>query len=220
MNYQDQYKKEYAKELQQNVALVRKQLKNKDVQLVKKIKKRSDEYGIPVNKIIDEIFNCDTAVIPFVKIPAKQNFYEKTAVRMIKEIEGVLNFNNLPNNQLYVCNGAVFDKDELRNYPSGKTLDFKWEYKNYTIYASHKYTKDTGGAQDSQYKELQEFIKECRDTKLSKTIFIAIADGDYYFTENGRAGTTKIEHLKSLCTQKTIACRMENLKSELDTLCN
>ena len=60
-------------------------------------------------------------------------------------------------------------------------------------------------------------IRQSRDTKLSKTIFIAIADGDYYMTENGKAGTTKIEHLASLCTRKVIACRMEN--AELDSVC-
>lgn len=138
---------------------------------------------------------------------------------MIQNMEGVKNFQKLPNHSTYVCNGSVIQRKELKIYPAAKTIDFKWEYKDYTIFASHKYTKDSGGSQDNQYKDLQEFIKQSRDTKLPKTIFIAIADGDYYMSENGRAGTTKMEHLASLCTLKVMACRMENLIEQLHSAC-
>lgn len=184
-----------------------------------KINKRSEEYDIPVETIIDEIKKYNTAVIPFVISPSRQNFYENMAYIMIKNISGVYNLVNLPNNKLFVYGGAVISKSKLKQYPKTKTLDFKWDYNGYSIYASHKYTKDTGGAQDNQYKDLQDFIRESKDTNLSRTIFVAIADGDYYLNRNGRAGTTRIEHLKSLCTNKVVACRMENLKQKLDMLC-
>ena len=223
-DYQDKYKKEYAKEMKKNFSLVREQLRNKNDDLMYKIKKRSNEYGIPEKQIIVEIAKYDTAVIPFVISPARQNFYEKIAYSIIKNIEGISELEKLPNNNLFVCNGVIMNKDvlkKLKQYPSAKTIDFKWNYNEYSIYASHKYTKDSGGSQDSAYKDLQEFIKASRDTKLVKTIFVAIADGDYYFTEDGNAeaGTTKMKHLESLCTQKVIACRMETLKEKLDKVC-
>lgn len=67
------------------------------------------------------------------------------------------------------CDGAVIEKNELKLYPKAKTIDFEWDYKGYKIYASHKYTKDRGGAQDNQYKDLQEFIRQCRESTLKKT---------------------------------------------------
>ena len=216
-DYQKKYKKAYAKALKENFSLVRKQLQDKDTDLMKKITNRAKEYGISESIIIKDIQKCDTAIIPFAKSPAKQNFYENTACQMIQNMTGVENFQKLPNHSTYVCNGSIIQRKELKIYPSAKTIDFKWQYKEHTIFASHKYTKDSGGSQDNQYRDVQEFIRQSRDTKLSKTIFIAIADGDYYMTENGKAGTTKIEHLASLCTRKVIACRMEN--AELDSVC-
>ncbi len=219
MDYQKIYKEKYAEAVRKNYALVRKQLRDEDPSLMDKIQKRSAEYNIPIKTIIKEIQQYKTAVIPFVKSPARQNFYEKTAASMIRAMDGVCDFKELPNDKLFICQGAVIKKEDLKQYPTAKTLDFEWAYKKYKIYAYHKYTKQGGGTQDTQYKDLQSFIKESRDTKLRKTIFVAMADGDYYLTENGRAGMSRIENLESLCTNKIIACRMENLKQKLDIIC-
>ncbi len=135
----------------------------------------------------------------------------------------VSNFINLPNDELYVVGGVILNKDELeksKKYSTAKTLDFKWDYKDYEIYASHKYTKDKGGAQNHQYKELQDFIKSNRDSLLENTIFVAIADGEYYSTKDTKASMTKMQYLESLCTAKVIACNMDNLINKLDAVCN
>ena len=187
---------------------------------MEKIGRRAEEFGLTSDEIIKDIESCKTAVIPFCKNPNKQNFYEKIAADMIKDMYGVDGFEKLPNQSLYVSDGVVFKNKEHKKYPKAKTLDFKFRYKNYTIYASHKYTKDSGGSQDNQYKDLQDFIIQSRDTKIPQTVFIAIADGDYYSNQNGKAGTTKMEHLKSLCTKKTGACRMEGLIDCLNSLCD
>lgn len=72
-------------------------------------------------------------------------------------------------------------------------------------YVSHKYTKDEGGAQDNQYKDIQEFLKNSRDTSLKNTIFLAICDGDYYKQKDSKTGDiTKIERLKKLTDNKTV----------------
>ena len=143
-DYQKEYKEEYAKALKENFSLVRKQLENKDVSLMNKIQNRADEYRIPASTIIKEIERCDTAIIPFVKNPSKQNFYEKTACTMIENMRGIKNFHKLANQSTYVCNGSIIERTELRIYPSAKTIDFRWEYKGYKIY--DKYTKDSGGS--------------------------------------------------------------------------
>ncbi len=83
MNYQQEYKTKYQRAVEENFDSVREELKNKDADLMQKIEKRSAEYGIPEADIIKDIKACDTAVISFVKSPAKQNFYEKTVATMI-----------------------------------------------------------------------------------------------------------------------------------------
>ena len=138
----------------------------------------------------------------FAKNPSKQNFYEKMAAERIKKIKFIGDFKNLPNQYLYVLRGAIIKKNYLKVYPQAKTIDFSFKYKKYQIYVSHKYTKESGGAQDNQYKDLQDFIKKCRDCKTSNHFFLAIADGDYYNKENGRAGVTRLKNLKSMCTRK------------------
>lgn len=71
-DYQNEYKKAYAKALKENFSLVRRQLKDKDADLMKKIANRAKEYGIPESAIIKDIQKCDTAIIPFAKNPAKK----------------------------------------------------------------------------------------------------------------------------------------------------
>ena len=109
---------------------------------VLRLKIAVDEYGIQA--IIKEIEKCNTAIIPFVKNPSKQNFYEKTACTMIDNMRGIKNFHKLSNQSTYVCNGSIIERTELRIYPSAKIIDFRWEYKGYKIY--DKYTKDSGGS--------------------------------------------------------------------------
>ena len=113
-DYQKEYKKAYAKALKENFSLVRRQLRNEDTGLMKKITNRAREYGISESTIIKDIQKCDTAIIPFAKNPAKQNFYENTACQMIQSMEGVENFQKLPNHSTYVYNGSIIQRKELK----------------------------------------------------------------------------------------------------------
>ena len=161
-DYQKEYKEEYAKALKENFSLVRKQLKNKDVSLMNKIQNRADGYGIPA--IIKE--ECDTAIIPFVKNPSKQNFYEKTT--MIENMRGIKNFHKLSialfMQSTYVCNGSIIERTELRIY--AKTIDFRWEYKGYKIY--NKYTKGSGGSNTKICKNLSNKVENYPKQFLSR----------------------------------------------------
>ena len=50
--------------------------------------------------------------------------------------------------------------------PQSKSIDFSWNTKDYTIYASHKYTKDEGGHQTNQYEDLQNFITAANNSSM------------------------------------------------------
>lgn len=87
---------------------------------------------------------------------------------------------------------------------TAKTIDFMWKTKNFQIYASHKYTKEGGGGQDNQYKDLQEFIKEANQSNLNNTLFLSIADGGYYQTMDTDARMKRIDYLKKLSNRENV----------------
>ncbi len=202
----------------QNMREVVALLEQEDSSLITKIRNASKKYGIPEQQIRENIKNeLPIALAFFSKDPKKQNVYEKIAANYIKKIQGVTNFQNLPNNKFFVVNGKIVTK-EHKQLSNAKTIDFYFEYNSKKIYASHKYTKDKGGAQDHQYKDLQNFINNVRDNTDRETIFIAIADGDYYNTKDNRADLTKIKNLKAKCTKTVKVCTIYDLQKELQTL--
>ena len=103
--------------------------------------------------------------------------------------------------------------------PAAKTIDFQWQTGKYTVYATHKYTKESGGAQDNQYSDLHLFIKEANESHSSDDAFVAIADGPYYNLPNTIRGATKIESLRQASNKRNVfACTMDDLSKLLARL--
>lgn len=202
MNYEEQYQKQ----LNHNLSKVLKDLDKKETTL--KILNWSKKFGFSFqtikNKIKeDEIFRCI-----FIKDPAKQNLYEKTAAKYIKSIKNVDDFKSLPSggrNAIYLTKGKILKGELLKNKSKDiKSIDFTWKTNDIVFYASHKYTKDNGGAQDNQYKDIQDFLYHARDCNELNVIFLAICDGNYYLSKDSKTGDkTKIERLRRLTDNKT-----------------
>ena len=188
--------------------------------LDKKIDNFCNQHDLDRKDVIKEINNSYIVAACFAVNPNKQNLYEKEAAKFISRIDGVIDFKNLSNNAKCVSNGGVSSKQELSDrgeVSTAKTIDFEWTYGGWTFFASHKYTKQSGGTQDTAYKDLQSFIKESAPTTLKKVHFVAIADGDFYQQEDPQAGKLKIDRLKSLAFSKQVhACTID----ELETLMN
>jgi len=61
-----------------------------------------------------------------------------------------------------------------------------------------------GGAQDNQYKDIQDFLNHSRDCNEKNTIFLAICDGNYYLQKDSKTGDeSKIKRLQRLTDNKT-----------------
>jgi hypothetical protein len=121
----------------------------------------------------------------FIKEPSRQNVYEKTAFRLLKEItkDDELEVIKLPNKgpkSLYVINGSLKNNLNKSKRKQQKSIDFKITLTNFTIYIAHKYTGLSGGSQDNQKNDLSGFITNANKNKDPKKIFLAIADGPYY----------------------------------------
>lgn len=200
------YKKEYKERVQKNLQNVLKELETKDMKL--KISNWSNKFGYSFDEIKkkvidDEIFRC-----LFAKDPAKQNFYQKLASQYIRSLNIVKNFKVLPaggKNAIYLTKGKIFKGESLKKQPKDtKSIDFTWNCKDYIFYASHKYTEKSGGDQDNQYKDIQDFPNHARDCHEKNTIFLAICDGDYYLQKDSKTGgKTKIKRLQRLTDNET-----------------
>jgi len=216
------YKKLYQEQLQKNLQNVLKELETKDMQL--KIDNWANKFGYSFDgikkKIIDDkIFRC-----VFAKDPAKQNLYQNIASKYINSLEIVKNFQVLPaggDNAIYLTNGKILKGSSLKNQSKDiKSIDFVWNCKNLTVYTSHKYTEISGGAQDNQYKDIQDFLNHARDCNERNVIFLAICDGDYYLQKDSKTDDeTKIKRLQRLTDNKTsFVLRINELNSFLNNL--
>ncbi len=142
----------------------------------------------------------------FVKDPIRQNFYELLFLDFVKEINGISNAEK-PSPVLQLYEGEILSTEEIKKrniYPPCKSIDFSWKYKNNDFYVYHKYAKDSGGHQDNQYQDLQCFIEEANKVKIQNTFFLAVADGEFWNTMNGKARMTKIERLRTLVNNTTV----------------
>ena len=213
-NYEEEYRKAY----KANVNFAGQHLV--EGKLDNKINNFCTLFGFDKNLVISEIKRSKVVKAIFAINPNKQNFYEKQAGQWIKSMNNVENFKNLPNRALWIVNGGVVSKEEKEKSGSiaqAKTIDFKWECAGKTFYASHKYTKESGGSQGSQYKDLRSFIIEANKSVRKDIFFIAIADGEYYNQLDKEAEVKRIQRLENEAnnTVRVYACTINELEELL-----
>ncbi len=212
------YREAVSKRWRENIRAVRDLLDAKDKDLLFKIEQAAQQWNIPEAEIRDSIRSNKVAAACFAINPIKQRIHEKVAAAYICKLEGVRDFRNLPATKLYLMRGNPVSQEEAKRYPDALKIDFYWRYKNFEIYAKHKYTDQSGGSQDNQCKVLRDFIRQCPGNKNPKRRFIVIADGPYYRGHNVRAGMTQMDNLRSICTSDTKVCAIDELKKVLDEL--
>ena len=165
----------------ENASVVPRLLSESENHLLKKIETYSDRFKYTSAEITEKISKDPMFAAQFAKEPRRQGIHEKLASKWLDEIECVSNFQVLPKsgaNALYVDSDGEVRK--IRRNPKSKSLDFMWTTGKTTCYAMHKYTKQSGGDQDNQFKEMEALLRrfiECRDESC---ILIVIVDGPYY----------------------------------------
>lgn len=178
--------------------------------------------GMKRRDVEDKIRKDDMFRWCFVKDPVKQNIYVDLAAEYIKTIPEVFDFVHLGSKEKLICGGFVVSRATAMRGggdPSPKPIDFQWKTGKHTVYASHKYTKQSGGVQDKQYRELLGFVEDANRSNLEDTVFIAIADGPYYDGTDSIRGMPKIDYLRQTCNRRSVfACRIEELQGILARL--
>lgn len=113
----------------------------------------------------------------FMKDPKKQNVYEQI---FIKEVTGAgFNISKLPavgKQALYVFNDGIIKN--INKPLEIKSLDFYIKHPKMDIYVVHKYTNENGGAQDNQYHDVINQLKELGE-KTENIVWFCL-DGKYY----------------------------------------
>ncbi len=179
-----------------------------------KVRNFAEKHQVKTYNEIMELIKTDDLIASFfAKDPSKQGIHEKIAGDYLKTIFRDLKI--LPKagkDALYVVDGKISNNRPDKTY---KSIDFVFSYKGYTIFASHKYTKESGGAQDNQRNDLMSFIKHSHIPVNEKHIFIAIADGDYY-TKNNKNNLKQISDCSK--DKKVFVCSSNDVKKKIDDL--
>ncbi len=217
------YDGEFVAAIRANVSKVIDLLDKKDAGLSKRVNTFASRFDFVVESIEEKIRKDEVFRAVFAKDPGKQKIHENIAARFIEQMQGVVGFQQLGHDALVVFGGRVETRKAVLAAGAGataKTIDFEWISNGRKIYASHKYTKQSGGAQDNQYKDLQLFIREANESNLKDTYFLAIADGDYYLTTDRGTGGTKMERLKDISNKRNVfALSIDELEDWIKTHC-
>lgn len=118
----------------------------------------------------------------------RQNIHEKQAADFIQRLELVTEFEKLPSlgpNALYLNrDGQDVTGRQLGRAPKpSKSIDFQWHTASTRCLAAQKYTKESGGNQDSQFKELELLLRNfAQRTYNGLALFILVDDA--YYTED------------------------------------
>lgn len=166
---------------------------------------------ITLNKeqIKNKILSDDLVASFFVKDPSRQNFTEIVIASILQKKSNIENFvNHSSNTNLFVVDGQIVN----HRVDGIKSIDYSWETKGKKVYASQKYTKEAGGAQDNQYNDILNFLSNAKKNNDKDLMFFAIVDGDYYSDDriNIMRENYEINNVK--------ICRAEEVEGYLDKI--
>jgi hypothetical protein len=185
------YAAKEAEAVQSNLADLRRRLESGKLGrgLEKKIQKFAKKYNLEFDLIRYKLLHDDLFPLTFIKEPSRQSFHETLAFNYLKALPGVINPQCLPSGgpgSKYVNGGTVLTFEQIEGVAGrSKSIDFEWTLARpngtqVSCYATHKHTKEAGGSQDNQFKDVQSFLKEVKSQTSSRFFFFAICDGAYY----------------------------------------
>ena len=195
-------------------------LNEQDKNLLKKIQTYSWRFGFSEQEIQDKIRSDKMFRVWFSKEPKRQGFHELAAGEYLKQFDIITDFeilNKGGNMAEYITSdGYIIDGGHLQDKAIAKSLDFKWTTNNIQCYASHKYTKESGGFQDSQYKEQLSLLRNFQRRTQGSIAFFVICDGKFY-------DKNKMQQLRSLTRLHepySFSCHVEEVVTKLERIVN
>ena len=146
----------------------------------------AERFGYSVESVLDKMGQDEMFAAAFAKQPGRTKLHERVAAEWIAGLPEVSDFISLPTHgkgSIKIDSDGNLRPGAGKEVP-GKSLDFQWKSGGKTYYAMHKYTKESGGAQDNQFHEMKELMRRfhhCSDTNIT---LVVIVDGEYYQRSN------------------------------------
>lgn len=170
------------KQWRENAKEVVSNLEKKEENILKRIKTYIWRFGFSQADVENKIADDDMFAAHFAKEPRRTGLHENEAAEWLKRLDQVKEFARLPKsgeNAVYISSDGEV-RQNMARAPS-KSLDFRWRTGKFTVYASHKYTREGGGNQDSQYNEILHLLTMFQRARESEdVVLLAIVDGPYY----------------------------------------
>ena len=195
-----------------NAKSVTERLAASDSNILDKIQTFIWRFDFPIEIVKEKIKNDSLFAAHFAKEPRRTTLHERIAANWLEEEESIQDFKVLPSKgkkAYYITSDGEIRK-AVKNPPS-KSLDFQWRTGKTNFFASHKYTKQSGGNQDSQFKEMRDLLSKFQGSAEKDTALIVIVDGPYYTTE-------KMNDLRRFVRDrnpKSYACHIQDVPSIL-----
>ena len=167
-----------------NAQQVVSRLETADSDLAKRIATFVDRFGYSGPEVEEKIINDPMFAAHFAKEPRRTGLHQKEAAKWLQGLDAVSEFSILPasgKRALYVTSdGEIQSGAILKGSKPSKSLDFQWLTGSVVCYAMHKYTREGGGNQDSQYKEMRDLLRNFQSCSDRGCLLMVIVDGPYY----------------------------------------
>ena len=193
----------------QNLDAVKKEISYRSERLRTRILHYSKHFGIPEQRYW-EALDADPKgplASTLAKEARRENIHEKNAAAYIAQMDLVSDFVKLKSqgpNALYLNrDGQDVTGRQLGRAPKpSKSIDFQWNTRGLRCLAAQKYTKEGGGNQDSQFKELELLLRNFAQRTYNQIALFILVDGAYYTEErlNLLRGLVRLQPPKSYVT--------------------
>jgi len=170
------------KEWEDNAENVPSRLREQEPNLLKRIATFIARFGFSIESVHTKIETDTMFAAHFAKEPRRTGLHERVAAEWVEQWESVSNFKTLPKSgpdAFYITSDGEITHRRTENTPS-KSLDFYWKTGETEFFAAHKYTKEGGGNQDSQFKEMKSLLRNFQNAVEKDKVLIVIVDGPYY----------------------------------------
>ena len=156
----------------------------RDKRLLKRIDTFVSRFGYPSEAVLEKIKQDPMFAAHFAKEPRRMGVHEKEAAKWIEALPWVSEFKNLANQgknaHKVTSDGIIQQLKDVNGKLPGKSLDFRWQTGDTTFWAMHKFTREGGGNQDSQFKEMLELLQRFSRSRAASICLLVIVDGGYY----------------------------------------
>ena len=185
-----------------------------------KIRNHADRFGHSVEEVIHGVLNNEI-VYRFVLggHPGRMDYWENAFVNFLNDQSEVRLAKKLPKGgpgRIYIIEGKVCSTkpEELHL----KSIDILVEFHNGVLgYIVHKYTAESGGAQDNQWREADFALSQARTPNGRDLVqMIGVLDGEYYQSSR-RSGLTRIEETRK-SRKEAIVCTYKDFISATKTV--